>query len=500
VRLATAAVRDSLGMSEPPEWVRDAIFYQIFPDRFARSDSVPKPSNLEPWDSPPTTRGFKGGDLLGIAEHLDYLQELGITALYLNPIFRSTANHRYHTHDYLEVDPILGGNVALRRLLDSAHSRDMKVVLDGVFNHVGRGFYQFSHLLENDSLSPYLDWFRVYSWPLHPYGPSDQPPGYECWWNNRELPKLNTDSEAVRGLLWSVGEYWIREGIDGWRLDVPSEIDDDDFWRSFRTRIKHLNPNAYIVGEIWDDARRWLQGDQFDGVQNYLFTRACLGFMGAGTNGFDPSTVDGTGLDLIHPLDAGSFRAAIDSLLGCYSWPVSLSLLNQLDSHDTARFSTVCRGDESSFRLATLFQMTYPGAPCVYYGDEIGLQGGRDPDCRAAFPWEQSVWDESRRAYVGRCIELRKSYEAFRRGDYASLYSQEDVYVFSRSLGGEVAIVAINASHESRVVQLGRPSGKALTGLHSLWDGGEPRLEDGAIHDWELPARCAGVIVARVLQ
>jgi cyclomaltodextrinase len=221
-----------------PEWVRDAIFYQIFPDRFARSERVPKPSNLEPWDSPPTTHGFKGGDLLGVAERLDYLQDLGVTAIYLNPVFQSTANHRYHTHDYYRVDPILGGNSALRTLLDEAHRRNMRVILDGVFNHASRGFFQFNHIVENGAMSPYVDWFIVKQFPLRPYHAPWGQHGYEAWWNLPALPKLDVSTPAVREFLWNVASHWIEFGVDGWRLDVPAEIDDDEFWREFRVRVK----------------------------------------------------------------------------------------------------------------------------------------------------------------------------------------------------------------------------------------------------------------------
>ena len=177
---------------QTPEWARHAVFYQIFPDRFARSERVKKPVNLEPWDSPPTSRGFKGGDLLGVVEHLDYLEALGITAIYFNPIFQSAANHRYHTHDYFRVDPILGGDAALRVLLDAAHARGIRVILDGVFNHASRGFYQFNHLMENGPASPYTEWFRVREFPLNAFD-DHKKPNYACWWDNRELPQLNTD-------------------------------------------------------------------------------------------------------------------------------------------------------------------------------------------------------------------------------------------------------------------------------------------------------------------
>ncbi|MEM7737825.1 MAG: alpha-amylase family glycosyl hydrolase, partial [Deinococcota bacterium] len=209
---------------DTPDWVRDAVFYQIFPDRFAKSERVPKIGRLEAWGSPPTVHGYKGGDLLGVVDNLDYLQDLGVTALYFNPIFRSASNHRYHTHDYYQVDPMLGGNKALDQLLDACYKRDMKVVLDGVFNHASRGFFQFSDILENGNASPYRDWFHIRRFPLNPYGGGEI--GYDAWWGLAALPKLNTANPEVREFLFEVAEYWLEVGIDGWRLDVPNEIND----------------------------------------------------------------------------------------------------------------------------------------------------------------------------------------------------------------------------------------------------------------------------------
>ena len=187
----------------PPAWVADAIFYQIFPDRFAKSDRVEKPSNLESWDEPPTTFGYKGGDLLGIIEHLDHIEDLGANALYLNPVFASASNHRYHTWDYLRIDPMLGGDDAFDELMEECHKRGLRVVLDGVFNHCGRGFLQFSDLLENGPSSAWIDWFVVDDWPLHAY--DGKKPGYQAWWGNAALPKFNTDNPQVAEYLISVG-------------------------------------------------------------------------------------------------------------------------------------------------------------------------------------------------------------------------------------------------------------------------------------------------------
>lgn len=474
--------------TETPDWVRDAVFYQIFPDRFASSDRVPKPSNLEPWDSTPTAFGFKGGDLLGVVEHLDYLQDLGITAIYLNPIFQSAANHRYHTHDYYQVDPILGGNRALRNLLDESHRRGMHVILDGVLNHASRGFFQFHHILENGPASPFVDWFIADNHPLRPYHAPRGEHGYEAWWNLPALPKFNTATPAVREFLWDVAGHWMEFGIDGWRLDVPGEIDDDGFWREFRRHVKSINPDAYIVGEVWGDGRRWLQGDQFDAVMNYLFTHASLGFfVGEGLNHEEAAK---SSYRQIEPLDARAFVGEVERLLSLYPRPVAEVQLNLLGSHDTPRFKTLARGDSSAYRLATLFQMTYPGAPSIYYGDEIGLEGGHDPSCRGGFPWDEQDWDEELREYVRRCIALRKAHPALRRGDFEHLFARRGVVAYGRRLGSETLIVVLNSGRQPGTVDL--PMAGYLddsTALEDVWNGASFTVSGGQISGVPAPAR-----------
>jgi cyclomaltodextrinase len=496
-----------------PEWVKDAVFYHIFPDRFAKSERVPKPSNLEPWDSPPTRHGFKGGDLLGVAEHLDYLQELGITAIYFNPIFQSAANHRYHTHDYYQVDPILGGNEAFREMLNAAHARGIRVVLDGVFNHASRGFYQFNHTLENGAASPYLDWFYFDEERLRAGQPLDAYPspekerrlggshrslqelGYQAWWDLPALPKLNTDTLAVRSFLFDVARYWIEFGIDGWRLDVPHEIDDDAFWQEFRRVVRVADPEAYIVGEIWFDARRWLQGDQFDAVMNYIFNRACLGFFG----GERLDTAQRPGGYTLQPLSAAQFADAIDDLLALYHWEVTLAQLNLLSSHDMPRFLTLVQGDKAALKLATLFQMTFPGAPCVYYGDEIGMEGKHDPDCRHTFPWEEARWDHDLLAFFRQAIALRHAHPALRRGRYLRLHTddQRNVYAFARQGEGETLVVVLNngaISYDVNVPVQGLFADG--TALHDLWGEGQARVAAGWITGATLPPRSGAVLVA----
>ncbi len=478
---------------ETPQWVRDAVFYQIFPDRFARSERVPKPSNLEQWADPPTVYGFKGGDLWGVVEHLDYLVDLGVTAIYFTPIFQSAANHRYHTYDYYRVDPILGGNEALRVLLDEAHRRNIRVVLDGVFNHTGRGFFQFHHIVENGPASPYVDWFIVRTYPLRPYDAPKGQHGYEAWWNMPALPKLNVATPAVRQFLWDVAVHWIEFGIDGWRLDVPAEIDDDEFWREFRRRVKAANPEAYIVGEVWFEAQRWLQGDQFDAVMNYLVTRACLAYFVG--NNLLHAEVARCGYKQINPLDDQAFAAEITRNLGLYARPITEVQLNLLGSHDTPRFKTLARGDTSAYRLALLFLMTYPGAPCIYYGDEIGLEGGHDPGCRGAFPWDEELWDRELRDYVRHCIALRKAHPALRRGDFTWLFVGQGVLAYGRQLGAETLLVVLNSSR--RPVTLSVPVAGYLddgTLLRDVWGDRVLTVAQGRAEGIRVPARTGMVL------
>ena len=476
-----------------PAWVRDAIFYQIFPDRFAQSNKVEKPNNLEAWDATPTYHGYKGGDLMGVVERLDYLRALGVNAIYFNPVFRSASVHRYHTHDYYVVDPMLGGNEALRVLLDEAHARGVRVVLDGVFNHASRGFFQFHDIMENGPLSPYMDWFHIKGFPLNAYDENVKP-NYEAWWNLHALPEFNTDNPQTREYLMRVAEHWIAFGIDGWRLDVPAEIADDSFWQEFRQRVKAINPDAYIVGEIWHDARHWLRGDQFDATMNYLFTKLCIEFfIGAD---IDPALVKGSSLWPVRRIGAHEFAQEIDALLKLYLPEITAVQLNLLGSHDTARYLTTAGGDKTALGLATLFQMVYPGAPCIYYGDEVGMKGGRDPLSRGGFPWDKARWDHDLLEWFRRATALRHQYPALRHGDYITLLGAGNIYALGRQLGDECLIIAFNAGYESIGVNL--PVGGYLPDdatLTDVWNANRKYAVGTGTITLQMPARSAVVMV-----
>jgi cyclomaltodextrinase len=479
---------------DTPAWVRDAVFYQIFPDRFARSSRVAKPPTLEPWDSPPTTHGFKGGDLLGIVDRLPYLADLGVTALYLTPIFTSASNHRYHTDDYFHVDPLLGGDAALRELLDAAHGRGMRVVLDGVFNHTGRGFLQFHHILENGIDSPYLDWYHVdrdrlragrpliaYPRPgdLDGHGGSLRQLGYQGWWDLPALPKLNTDNPETREHLLAVAEHWLRFGADGWRLDVPEEIADASFWRSFRERCRAADPEAYLVGEIWHEAPEWLSGDRFDGVMDYPLAEAILGFTSGRHLDHRVLATHHEYSQGVRPLDGPAFAGVLAHVLGLYDPAVTAVQLNLLDSHDTPRFLTLASGDRATLRLATLLQVTLPGAPCIYYGDEIGMEGGPDPDSRRAFPDDESRWDRSLLDFTRAAIALRHASAGLRGLGWRVAGATDGAIALDRGEGTDRWMVALNAGEAPVELTIEVPDAdrRALV-PHPLpgWDPGQ-RLE-----------------------
>ena len=463
-----------------PEWVKHAVFYQIFPDRFANGEPALSPENVEPWGTPPTLHNFMGGDLKGVIDHLDYLQQLGITAIYFNPIFQATSSHKYNTFDYFTIDPHFGDLSRFHELLRECHSRNIKVILDGVFNHCGRGFYAFHDLLENGQYSPYYKWFNIEHLPVYPYDES-QPANYRSWWGIRSLPQFNIWHPPVREYLLSVGRYWIEQGIDGWRLDVPNEIPDHEFWREFRRQIKALNPEAYIVGEIWQDGAPWLDGTQFDAVMNYTLRDLCVEFFARGS------------------LPADEFARRIEGLLQHYQPAVTAAQFNLLGSHDTPRFLTLAHGDLARLKLAWLFLTTYPGAPCIYYGDEIGLSGEGDPLCRACFPWDESQWRHDLLTFVRQTIAMRQAHPVLRTGDYHTLQAdaKASLYAYARSDTQAAAIVLLNNHHlpftlaSLRTTALELPDGSECV---DLLGGKRYRIQNGRLPEILLPAR-SGVVL-----
>lgn len=376
------------------------------------------------WDTLPTRENMFGGNLAGICEKLEYIASLGVNAVYLCPIFKSNSNHRYHTVDYFEIDPVLGTFKDFDKLVKKAHKLGLRVILDGVFNHCSRGFFQFNSLMELGKNSPYVDWFHVHGWPLHAYSGK---PNYDCWWGYPALPKFNTDNPDVRDYLFSVGEYWMKRGIDGWRLDVPNEIDDDSFWQEFRRRIKAINPEAYIVGEIWDEPSRWLQGDQFDGVMNYPLRKAVLAYL------FDEK-----------PIALAEFAKRLREAFPAGRFGVPMNLLG---SHDTIRLSSLPCSNLQRVKLALALLFFLPGAPCIYYGDEIGMLGGKDPDNRRSFPWDKFA--EMQKApvydYLKGLIALRNKERVLREGSLEIAYRAGRLEII-RTLGKKKMTLVVSTA------------------------------------------------------
>ncbi len=418
-----------------PDWVRDAVFYHIFLDRFANGDTGNDPPNTQPWGSPPTIEDYQGGDLAGVIANLDYLSDLGVNALYLSPVFESGSNHGYDTTDYHLIDPRLGTPHLLKTLVEKAHERGWHVILDAVLNHSGVDFEPFRDLRENGEQSRFRNWYFPESFPIRVEQGNTN---YRTWYGVASLPQLNTDNPETRQYLLDVGERWIKTaGIDGWRLDVPNEIP-HQFWKEFRQVVRAANPDAYIVGEIWHNGRDWLGGDEFDSVMNYRFRDAVLDFLA---------------LDKISPHQCDDQLAQIRR---DYPQWATDRMFNLLGSHDTERLRTMCGGDVNRERQCILLQLTYPGAPCIYYGDEIGLEGGKDPDCRRAFEWNPNKRDESIREFYKHLLALRRDHIALRRGDFQTVQVHNDrgIFAYIRTYENERVLVAVNRSRAEQSITL----------------------------------------------
>jgi neopullulanase len=487
---------------DPPAWAADAVFYQVFPDRLARSGRVPAPGPLEPWDAPPTQAGYKGGDLYGLVDRLDDLADLGISGIYLNPVFTAASNHRYNASDYLSVDPLLGGDAALRAVLDGAHERGIRVLLDGVFNHSGRGFFPFQHVIEDGASSPYRDWFYLDSDVLDgrrgidPY-PSGDPEGhhlragYRAWWTFPSLPKLRVEHPPAREYLMGVAEHWLRFGIDGWRLDVPADIDDPTFWPEFRRRVRAVRPDAYLVGEIWTESPDWLTGDRFDGLMNYPLGMAILGFASAGW--LDQAAIDGQSdyRRFLHAIDGPAFAERLQHLLALHDPATTAVQYNLIGSHDAPRPRTVLAGDIAALRLATLLQLVLPGTPSIYYGDELGLEGGPDPDCRGAYPVVADEGQLALRAFVRAAVHARRDHRALRRGNVTVAAANGQAIAFGREADGQRAFVAINSGREPASLAVDPAVIAGLTPLELPVVAGGRIVGPGTI---ELPAQGALIL------
>lgn len=410
------------------DWMRSAVFYQIFVERFRQGNEKKDTSYINmKWDEKPTPKSFAGGDLAGIIEKMDYLKELGISALYLTPVFRSISNHKYDIIDYFTVDPQFGTKEELRQLVKLAHENGIRVVLDAVFNHCSMEMQQFQDVLEKGRESRFYDWFIIDG-----DFPEPEKMNYECFAACNYMPKLNTANEEVQDFLLEIAIYWIREAdIDGWRLDVSDEVS-HGFWRRFRKAVKKEKPDSVIIGENWHDAYAYLMGDQYDSIMNYAFTKACLDYFAKGV------------------FSAKDMADKLNSNLMRNTEQVNRMMLNLLDSHDTHRFFTEVNKDKDKMLAAIALEMVFEGAPCLYYGTELCMEGGYDPDSRRGFPWDTKSWDMDFLEKVKELIRIRKQ-PAVQYGEIKIEEEQEMLHV-ERMWENSKIILRINMTEEEKKI------------------------------------------------
>lgn len=411
-----------------PSWTNDCIIYQIFPERFFNGDKSNDPDNVAKWGEKPGVDTFFGGDLQGIIDKIDYLKALGINAIYLTPIFLSPTNHKYNTTDYYTIDPHFGDLETAKTLVKKCHENGIKVIFDAVFNHCGYEFFAFQDVVKNGRDSKYWDWFNIYDYPIK----TGDECNYEVFSDHEwRMPKLMTKNPEVKKYLLDVAKYWLQEvDIDGWRLDVANEID-HSFWRDFRETVKSVKPDAIIIGEVMHDASPWLRGDQFDGVMNYPFKNALTEFFAK------------------RSISASKFNTILTENLMRHMRKVNECMLNLIGSHDTERFLTMADENISRMKLAIVFQFTYPGIPYIYYGDEVGMTGGFDPDCRRCMIWDENNQNKDIYNFYKKLISIRKNSEELRYGDIKTLYAKDSVIAFERRYGHKITTIVINNSDRS---------------------------------------------------
>lgn len=473
-----------------PDWFKGRIMYQIFTDRFFGDHSdtngeIPKKRdeyvihhdwheqisfNPHPYENGPACNDFYGGNLKGIIKKLDYLKSLGVGVIYLNPIFDAYSNHKYDTADYMNVDPMFGTNEIFTQLCEEAEKRDIRIILDGVFSHTGSDSVYFNKYgsygddvgAYKNPNSPYREWYQFSNYP-----------NYESWWGCSNLPNVNEMTPSYLDYILrnddSVVKTWLRRGASGWRLDVADELP-DEFIKILRREVKKQDKDAVIIGEVWEDAsnkvsysipREYLFGDELDSVMNYPFKDNMLAF-------------------LLNGIDAGVLNARMMSIFENYPKETVHALMNIIGTHDTMRIKTLlggmsnecgtqklASGDEElatrRLKLLSFMQMTYVGVPCIYYGDEVGMQGGGDPFNRGTYPWR--AVDPDLRQWYTDLGALRRGNTCLTTGRYKAVYAEGDVYVYARYITGgkdsfdkkaknQLAVCAINRSLEPKTVKV----------------------------------------------
>lgn len=454
-----------------PDWTKDTIWYQIFPDRFYPGDN-PKENKLAFGSVVEgiNNRMTFGGSLQGVIDKIPYLVDLGITGIYFTPIFESPSAHKYDTTNYLLIEPQFGTNDDFKKLVDELHKNGIKIILDAVFNHCGWHHPYFQDAIKNGKKSKYYDCFFFDGTEGTNFAIKDglpfisEPnfkPNYRTFAFTPYMPKLNTTNPIMEKYLLDVTRYWMENyHIDGWRLDVSNEVS-HLFWAKFREVVKGINPNAYILGENWDDSNPWLRGDELDAVMNYNLALPIWRFFGTSPYDFK--------------IDAETFKDYINRLMVLYPENVMEHMFNLIDSHDTMRILRRCGDNKDLFKLAYLFLFSFPGSPNIYYGDEVGLTGDNDPDNRRCMIWEVEKQDTDLLAWMKELISNRKLYKDFSSVDFVWHYASDNVIIYQKNS----LVFILNNNNTPKNIKL--PTILTNRTVYSLTCGMEKHLKENFI-------------------
>lgn len=446
---------NTIDVFKAPDWVKDTVWYQIFPERFANGNKESNPEGVVPWGSEdPAPTNFFGGDIEGVIQNIPYLKKLGVSGIYFTPIFKAFSNHKYDTIDYMEIDPQFGTKETFKDLVETCHQNGIKIMLDAVFNHSGFLFPQFQDVLEKGENSRFKNWFHIHEFPVI----TEPKPNYDTFAFTPFMPKLNTENPEVKEYLLEVGSYWVREfDIDGWRLDVANEVD-HAFWRDFRSEVKAIKQDLYILGEIWHDSMPWLRGDQFDAVMNYPFTTNILNLFAK------------------QSISAKEFVENMTSVIHMYPKNVNEAAFNLVGSHDTPRILTECGDDIDRVKQVFTMLLTFIGTPCIYYGDEIGMTGSQDPGCRKCMEWDTDNQNTDLYSHVQKLIQLRKKHPLLRNeGDFSFVDSEHlDCLAYTKTNDEKTILIILNTNKNQ--VKFRIPYNVSGKTIKNLWNGEEMKV------------------------
>jgi glycosidase len=463
-----------------PGWVEQTVFYQIFPDRFANGDKSNDPKDVVSWNTSPQWFNRFGGDVAGVRQHVSHLVDLGISSVYFNPVFQAPSNHRYDAEDFKKLDPQFGTNAEFAALTRELQKQKIRTVLDFVFNHTATTFAPFQDIRQKGAASTYKDWYFIKSYPVK----VADPPNYEAWFNYPSMPKLNLMNPPTGDYMLNLVDYWKTQiPLAGLRLDVANEVD-PRFWRRLRTRVKGLDSQMWIVGEVWGDGSPWLGGDQWDSVMNYQFRDACLRFFADGNT------------------SSSQFTNRLMQVHKSYAPQVSRNMMNLLSSHDTPRFLTLCKDDAALHQLAATVQFTWVGAPSIYYGEEIGMQGGADPDNRRGMRWDLAKPDNKMLQFYQRLIKIRNRSRALQSGDPSILLADDaaKTVAYARTIDNDIALVALNRSDTPQTLDIPLPQNSAMAkartrGLVDALSGKQWKTGSDARLKMELAPKSSAVLL-----